>query len=144
VSDEERQWNSPPPPYPLAMVVCDNIHRDPGTGKPFLLGCFSVIHAKEFPAIHPLLALYVSVTNGRGTVPFKVQLVDANEERDPIWVVEDEVEFADPRMVVDIYFLLCNLTFVEPGEYRFQLFASNEFLMERRVLVAQVEQDQVG
>ena len=143
MSDEERQRNSPPPPYPLAMVVCDNIHRDPGTGKYFLLGCFSVIHAKKFPAVHPLLALYVSVTNGRGTVPLRVQLVDANEEREPIVVVETDVEFSDPRIVLDIRFLLGNLTFVEPGEYRFQLFASNEFLMERRVIVAQVKQDQV-
>lgn len=133
-----------PPPYPLAMVVCDNIHRDPGTGKPFLLGCFSVIHAREFPAVHPLLALYVSVTNGRGTVPFRVQLVDVNEERDPIWLIEDEVEFPDPRVVAEMCFYLTGLTFVEPGEYRFQLFASNEFLMERRILVVHVQdQDQV-
>ncbi len=129
-----------PPPYPLAMVVCDNIHCDPGTQKPFLLGCFSVIHAKDFPATHPGMALYVSVTNGHGVVPFRVQLVDANEERDPIWMVEDEVEFGDPRMVMEMMFLLMNVTFAEPGEYRFQLFASDEFLMERRILINKVEQ----
>jgi hypothetical protein len=126
------------------MVVCDNIHRDPGTGKVFLLGCFSVISAREFPATHPFLALYVSVTNGRGTVPFKVQLVDANEERDPIWMVEDEMEFSDPRVVMEAYFLLANTTFDEPGEYRFQLFACSEFLMERRILVVKAVQDQVN
>lgn len=143
MGDEKRQLESLPPPFALAMVVCDNIHRDPGTGKHFLLGCFSVIQAKEFPAIHPLLALYVSVTNGHGTVPFRVQLIDANEEREPIVMVENDVEFSDPRIVVDIHFTFGDLNFVEPGEYRFQLFASNEFLMERRVLVAQPKQDQI-
>jgi len=143
VNEEEQQQNSLPPPYPLAMVVCDYIHNDPGTGKAFLLGCFSVIQAREFPATHPCLALYVSVTNGRGTVPFKVQLVDVNEERDPIWMVEDEMEFPDPRVEAELYFHLINLNFAEPGEYRFQLFACNEFLMERRILVVKVMQDLV-
>lgn len=133
--EEQQQRNTLPPPYPLAMVVCDNIHRDPGTGKSFLLGCFSVICASEFPAIHPCLALYVSVTNGRGTVPFRVQLVDVNEERDPIWVEENEFELPDPRVVLEMCFCLNNLTFTEPGEYRFQLFACKKFLMERRILV---------
>jgi hypothetical protein len=137
--DEERQHAELPPPYPLALVVCDNIHRDPGTGKVCLLGCFSVIHAKEFPATHPLIALYVSITNGRGTVPVRVRLVDANEERAPIWEEEGEIELVDPRVVAEICYHLAGLTFDEPGEYRFQLFASNEFLMERRILIAQIE-----
>ena len=128
-----------PPPYPLAMVVCDHIHRDPATGKPYLMGCFSVIHSEEFPAIHPVMALYVSVTNGRGVVPYKIQLIDANEEREPIWCVEDEIEFSDPRMVMEMCFYLAKLKFDEPGEYRFQLFASGEFLMERRVLIMKVD-----
>ena len=128
-----------PPPYPLAMVVCDNIHRDPATGKPYLLGCFSVIHAAEFPAVHRGMALYVSVTNGRGVVPYKIQLVDANEEREPIWSVEDQLEFSDPRLVMEMCFYLVNVRFDEPGEYRFQLFASDEFLMERRVLITEVD-----
>ena len=123
-----------PPPYPLAMVICDNIHLDPGTGKKFLLGCFSVIHAREFPATHPMMCLYVSVTNGRGNMPFKVQLIDADEVREPIWAVEQEVEFSDPRMVMEMVFYLGGITFPEPGEYRFQLFASNEFIMECRIL----------
>lgn len=122
------------PPYPLAMVICDNIHVDPGTGKKFLLGCFSVIHAAEFPAMHPLMSLYVSITNGRGNIPVRVQLVDADEVRDPLWVVENDVEFPDPRLVMEMAFYLGGITFPEPGEYRFQLFASNEFIMERRIL----------
>ena len=120
------------------MVVCDNVHQDPGTGKFFLLGCFSVVHAREFPATHPLMFLYVSVTNGRGKVPLKIQLIDANEEQSPIWSVEEEVDFPDPRIVMEMYFGLVNIKFPEPGEYRFQLFAAREFLMERRIIINQV------
>jgi len=126
-----------PPPYPLAMVVCDNIHRDPGTGKVFLLGSFSTIHATNFPARHALMGLYVELTNGRGKVPVRIRLIDANEEREPLWEEINEFEFPDPRMVLQIVSYLAGITFPEPGEYRFQVFASGEFLMERRLLVIQ-------
>ena len=129
-----------PPPYPLAMVVCDNIHRDPGSGKVFLLGSFSTIHAIKFPARHGLMGLYVELTNGRGKVPVRIRLIDANEEREALWEETNDFDFPDPRMVMQIVSLLGGITFPEPGEYRFQVFASGEFLMERRLLVNQLQQ----
>jgi hypothetical protein len=122
------------------MVVCDSIHIDPSTGKRYLLGTFSIIHAVEFPATHPVLCLYVSMTNGRGDTPIRIQLIDADEEREPIFVNEAEVPFDDPRTVVEMGIVLQNITFEAPGEYRFQLFASDEFLMERRILVNDITQ----
>jgi len=127
-----------PPPYPLAMVVCDNIHRDPGTGKPFLLGCFSVILARDFPATHPGLCVYIELTNGRGKIPFTLRLIDADEDREPVVTMEQEFECEDPRFVVQLIFGLANLTFPQEGEYRLQLFASKEFVMERRILVTSI------
>lgn len=133
-----------PPPYPLAMVVCDNIHRDPGSGKVFLLGSFSTIHAINFPARHGLMGLYVELTNGRGMVPIRIRLIDANEERDPLWEEAHDCEFPDPRMVMQVASLLGGITFPEPGEYRFQIFASGEFLMERRLLVSQLNREETN
>jgi hypothetical protein len=83
--------------------------------------------------------LYITVTDGYGTVRIGARLVDADEERDAIWEDEHEVEFEDPRTVADIAFLIADATFPQPGEYRFQLFAAGEFLMERRIVVAQIE-----
>jgi hypothetical protein len=124
------------PPYPLAMVVCDAIWKDPGTGKAFLLGLFSVIHAESFPAVHPIMAIHVAITDGRGKLPIRLKLVDANdEEREPLFDGSQEVEFRDPRQITEIAYHLLNVRFETPGEYRFQLFAGTEFLMERRVLV---------
>ena len=129
-----------PPPYPLAIVICDDIHQDPATGKRYLLGTFSVIHARVFPAVHPRLAVLVVLTNGRGKVPFKFQLVDADEERDPLFVAEGELEFTDPRAILELGFSLSNLTFPAPGEYRFQFFGSDEFLIERRMVLAPMDE----
>lgn len=124
-----------PPPFPLAMVICDGIHRDPGTKKLTLLGCFSVIGVTELPAVHPSMGLYIELTNGRGKVPLLCRLVDANEEFEPLWEYKGETEIEDPRVVLQIALKMEDVRFSRAGEYRIQLFACNEFLMERRVLV---------
>jgi hypothetical protein len=134
-----------PPPYPLAMVISDAIWHDPGTGKRTILGCFSVIFARTFPAVHGMMAVYVAVTNGRGRVPIALQVVGAIDDEDEeatLFRGEGEVEFPDPRAVVELDFHLQNVTFPREGEYRFQLFAGNEFLMERRLVVVQVPEVQ--
>jgi len=126
------------PPYPLAMVVCDAIWRDPGTGKHTLLGLFSGIQAKEFPAKHGLLALFVALTDGHGKTRIGLRLVDAEEKRKPLFDGSQEVDFVDPRAIVEISFHVSNLLFEEPAEYRFQLFGGGELLMERRILVGDI------
>lgn len=127
-------------PYPLAMVVCDHIWVDPGTGKETLLGLFSTIHARKFPARHGLLAVYVALTDGRGETPVRLRLIDVDEEYDPLFDETGTIDFADPRMIFGMMFHAENLLFKEPGEYRFQLFAHEELLMERRVLVVQTQE----
>ncbi|MGA2034762.1 MAG: hypothetical protein ABSG68_21140 [Thermoguttaceae bacterium] len=67
-----------------------------------------------------------------------MRIIDADENREPIVESEVEVEFADPRMIAEICLNMQGLTFPEPGEYRCQVFAGNEFLMERRMLAVQV------
>ena len=69
-------------PFPLAMVICDAVWRDPATGKWTLLGCFSAIEARVFPCFRPNLAVFVSLTDGRGKTPLKLRLVDVNEEQE--------------------------------------------------------------
>jgi hypothetical protein len=84
------------------------------------------------------MAVYVAVTDGRGKVPIILQLVDAEEEDAPLFRGEVEAEFRDPRIIVELDFHIGGLTFPKAGEYRFQLFAGRDFLIERRLLVAPV------
>jgi hypothetical protein len=128
-----------PPPYALAIGICDLIYRDRGTGKRFILGCFSALHAVEFPAVHPALGVYLDLTNGRGQVPVRVQIVDAEEDADPLAAIEQVIEFADPRIVAELDFMFGGVTFPNPGEYRVQVFANDQFVIERRLLVNKLE-----
>ena len=121
------------PPILLAMVVCDQAYRDSTSQKTSLLGIFSVIFAPKLPALHPYLTVYLSLTDAKGLVQLKVQLIDVNESKTPLATVEMPMEIEDPRTVFETYVTLGNLEFPEYGEYRVQTFANNEFLGERRI-----------
>jgi hypothetical protein len=136
----EQERGGVPPPYPLAMVICDAIWRDSGTGKRTILGVFSGLVAKSFPAQHPIMAVYIAATDGHGKVRLALQIVSSGEgdaEEETVFRAEGDVEFVEPRAVVEIDFNIQGLVFPQPGEYRFQLFADDQFLMERRLMVQQ-------
>lgn len=122
-------------PLTLALVICDGCWRDPYTGKYTLIGTFSTITGEAFPLTHPILTVYIALTDGLGRVPIRLQLVDVNEEEEPLFVQEGQLEFPDPRVVCELVFVAEGLQFPHPGEYRLQLFAHQEFLLERRILV---------
>ncbi len=125
----------PPAPVVLAMLVCDAIHQDPATRKCTILGTFSTISARKFPVVHRQLGVHVALTDGHGKSRIKLMLVGADEKQPPLFSGEGTIEFADPRVVAELNFRLNNVTFPHPGEYRFQVYANDELLMERRLHV---------
>lgn len=131
-------------PYPLAMVVCDSVHVDRGTGKYFLLGLFSTIASTDFPCQHPHLVVYTAVTDGIGTIKMRLDFVAVSDEEHPIASVEQEMQSEDPRITCEIAFEFKGLLFPEPGEYRFRLFANEEFLLERRILADLIPKKEDG
>jgi hypothetical protein len=128
-----------PVPDVLAMMVCDQIITDRLTGKQSIIGLFSKIHARRFPAAHPQLCVYVVLTEGHGETELTIRIVDTNEERPPIVEGKGKVQFKDPRAVANLALQFHGLMFPEPGEYRVQLYAGNELLREARLYLIQVK-----
>ncbi len=81
------------------------------------------------------MSVFVTVTDGRGKTPIKLRLVDADEDNDPLFEGEMELEWDDPRMMAEMIFVIQGVAFPSPGEYRFQLSSGGEPLMERRIVV---------
>jgi hypothetical protein len=65
--------------------------------------------------------------------------VGANEGDPPLFSGEGTIEFPDPRVVAELNFGLRNVGFPHPGEYRFQVYANEELLMERRLHVFMIQ-----
>jgi hypothetical protein len=123
------------PPEVLAVILADGILRDMVSGKFIIHGTFSVITAPAFPWGQPVIALYISMTNGHGQTPIKIRLIDVDEERPPLVEAESVIDFPDPISVVEFVIALGNVVFPMPGEYRVQLFGAGAPLREHRLRV---------
>ena len=135
MSEVQNQTGPFTAPKPLALIVCDHVHRDGGSGKYTLLGTFSMVFANKFPASHQSIAIFIAVTDGRGTVPTTIKLIDLNEERPPVLSITGTIRFDDPTQVIEQSFVTPTLQFPEPGDYRLQMLAGDELIMERRIMV---------
>jgi hypothetical protein len=125
----------PPAPVVLAMVLCDAIHQDPATRKCTLLGTFSTINVRKFPATHRQLAVHVALTDGRGKTRIRLRLILSDDSETEVFSREGTIEFADPRVVAELNFTINNIAFQSPGEYRLQVYGNDELLKERRLHV---------
>ena len=76
------------PPTVVALITCAGIHQD-DTRKAYLLGVFNGYQAPTYPAQMPRLALYLSLTDGRGPTPLTVRLVDgADDDAPPLFAFD--------------------------------------------------------
>ena len=130
-------------PQALALVLCDAVWKDPGSGKHFLLGTFSNVNSRKYPARHGHMAVYGVLTDGQGKIPLRLTVVglrtDAPEE-EVLAQAEIEVEFTDQRATVEAVFVLQGLLLPRPGEYRIRLEAAGSCILERRFTAKMLEQ----
>jgi hypothetical protein len=131
--------NELPPPDVLALLICDQIISDRMTGKQSLIGMFSRIHSRRFPAIHPQLCVFVALTEGHGKTDLTIRLVDGNESRPPLVEGRGSVDFKDPRAVANLALQFHGLRFPTPGEYRVQLWSGGALLRQARLQLVQVD-----
>ena len=123
-----------PPPVLLAILVCDTVIDDRRTNKKSLIGLFNQITASEVPVQHPVLHLFVSLTNGHGVAEGEVRVVKSDTE-EAVTEMSGPIEFPDPMAVVELDFAIHDAVFPEEGEYRFQLSCNGSPIGERRFVV---------
>ena len=125
-------------PVPIALVVCDTIYQEQPGGKTALVGLFNGILARGFPATHPRMAVFVSVTGVREGSTAKLEI--AHAENDKVIVSLQgpfPAKFA-PTAVIDMNFVLNNVTFPEEGTYYIRFWANDHLLVMRPFEVKQM------
>jgi hypothetical protein len=126
--------DAPNIPSLLAILLCDQVILEHGTGKKSLVGVFEQVWSPSEPIVQRI-GFFARMTDLEGQYSFAIKVVRISAEEE-IVVALGKIEMAQPIMDrlanVDI---ALNLTTVFPtfGKYEFQLFA-NDMYVGRGVL----------
>lgn len=122
-------------PQVLAMVVCDDIHNDPWTGKRTILGVFTAVRPTSYPVVLPRFAVYLTLTECRGDVPIRIRVIDVDEERTPVFDSGDlRVNGPNPVGIIEVDVRINGAQIPAAGYYLVQLFSYSTPICERRLL----------
>jgi len=123
-------------PAPIALVVCDDVYREP-TGKTALVGLFNRIVAQKFPAKHSRLCIYAAVTGVRPETEFKIRLVHSETDNVVAELRGPPPKDAGPASICDFMFVLQGLEFRDPGRHYIEFWANDNLLLQRPFEVEQ-------
>lgn len=126
------------PPVLLSAIVCDRVIFDRLTGMPSLINILQALNSPKFPVRSAQLVFFCELTNGHGKTQTKVRLVDVEKDEQVVFEKSGTVEFKDVKHVLSLAVALQGLVFEHPGEYRFQIFAGEHLLGERKILCRKI------
>jgi len=126
-------------PMLLSAIICDRVIFDRITGMASLINIMQNINSPKFPVRHASLIFFCELTDGHGVTKTSVRLVDVQNDEKVLFEQHGNVEFKDVKQVVSLAVNLQGVVFEAPGEYRFQLFANEHLLGERRIICRQVK-----
>lgn len=130
-----------PSPLGLAIVICDLIIEDKQTHKKSLIGIFNQIGTTNFPCRHPRMAVYVSLTEGRGQYDVRLRIAQEATGQ-PVGQVQGQMQLNDIHAVAELNFDLLNVNFPAPGLYAIEFYCDDALILERRFQVLQIKQPQ--
>jgi len=116
-----------PEPRCRAVVLCDTIYRDEVSKKLILVGTFHVINTLELPCVHPSMALYLAMNEGKGEYFFKI-VVQHVETQQEVAVTSGPLKFDDPNQLIEMNAALTGLKFTNTGRYDVQIWADDQII----------------
>ena len=119
-----------PNPSVLAINICDSIIRDEVTKKVSLIGLFSVIRAPGFPIVHPLMHVYVALTDGHGDYTMAIRFRD--DKGQDLARMEGPIKFDNPLQVIELNLAWQQLQIKQAGEYTVEAVCNGVSIGGRR------------
>lgn len=135
----KRSKGKKPPPTALAMILCDQIITDRETGKHVIVGTFSNIQAPSLPAVHPSMAIFLALTDGKGKYKGLLRLVHAETDR-VLFESHGDLEFEDPLQVLEVVMRLPVVLLEKRGLHVLQLMVDEALVVERKFNVGPVQE----
>ena len=127
---------TPVNPKCLAIIVCESVVEDIQTHNKCIWSTFNQIAAPAFPAQHPKLVVFVTLTNGHGTVPFVLRFAQDTASK-VLLELKGSIPFRNPLDIADMVFNLLLLPLPAPGPYSVQILTNGAVIGERRIQVVQ-------
>jgi len=127
------------PPILLSAIICEKVIFDKITGMPSLINIIQALNAPKFPVRSYQLVFFCELTNGHGRTKAKIRLVDDQQDEKVFFEQQRPIEFKDVKQTLTVALNLQGLVLPRPGEYRFQLFADEHLLGERRIVCRKID-----
>lgn len=124
---------TPPEPAVLSINICDSIIRDELTKKVSLIGLFGVIKASGFPCLHPIMHIYIALTNGHGKYKTEIRFTRLEDNKSIIGMV-GELQFQNPLQVIDLN-SCWQLPLEKAGEYAVEVLCNDKLVGSRKFVV---------
>jgi len=114
-------------PSVVAMLVCDQIIAEQGTGKKSLVGVFDNMYSPGFP-VQTRFAVYAKLVDlDQGQYKCRVRLVKLKDETLVADLTADLV-INDPLSPAELAINMVGIIVPEAGKYEFQLYADDIYL----------------
>ena len=115
-------------PYPLAILLCDQIIVDDRSKKKTLVGIFDLIYARQFPAKHHSLSVYVRLTDAEGQYKFRMDYVQIKTDKLLGRADIPAVTITDRLKAHELVMEFPPIEIPEPGDYEFRLWANDRYI----------------
>jgi len=114
-----------PIPSVVAMLICDQVIVEQGSGKKSLIGVFEELRAFSFPT-QTRLAIYVKLADASGFYNLLIRVVNLKDETK---VAElNATANLSPIAAAEFAINIAGIVLPEAGKYEFQLWANDTYL----------------
>ena len=115
-----------PIPSVVAMLVCDQVITEIGTGKKSLIGIFENVNSPVFPT-QIRIGIYAKLVDAQGDYDILIRLVNLKDES-KLADIRAEAKGVKREVAAEFVVNIAGIVLPEPGKYEFQLFANDAFL----------------
>jgi uncharacterized protein DUF6941 len=120
-----------------AMLICERVIREEGTGLNSLIRIFETITGDQIPVRVPSIFVYAKMTEAQGEYLFKLEVV---RRRDLQTIAEapipGPISVDNPMATAELIIELGGLEFAEAGHYDFRLSADGKFIDSKGLEIA--------
>jgi hypothetical protein len=122
-------------PVAKMLYVCDDVVRDPQSGKVSVLNIWETVNAKSFPHSLDKLCVFAQFRSGLGEIPFEIEIMDADTGDMIGQTMRFALFFKDRTVRHDLIGKIKPVVFPSPGTYFVTMYCNNEFVDDQPIRV---------